>query len=76
MAGGLLGRFAEKSRKILGKEGRVLAKGLQMCHSYKCADEISQESARKSQKALRRVEGAKEPLAAAKRESAGGGKFP
>lgn len=48
MAGGLLGKFAKNGRKILGEEGRVLAKGLRMCHSYKCADEISQESARKS----------------------------
>jgi hypothetical protein len=72
----LLGKFAKKGRKILGEEGRVLAKGLQMCHSYKCADEISQESDRKSDKALGRVEGAKEPLAAAKRDIAGGGKFP
>jgi hypothetical protein len=42
------GESGKKAKICGGIAKTALAKGERICHSYKCADEISQESARKS----------------------------
>lgn len=47
MVGRLLGETAKKWEKLWGTAQTALATGDRICHSYKCADEISKESGRR-----------------------------